>query len=124
MLDSYRREINYLRISVTDRCNLRCRYSMPSEGFRWIPHENILRFEEIIEIVREAVKLGIHKIKGDRWRAFTSKGNCKPNRDVSQHRRGTRPFHDDQWNSSGKICPRIKTSWIAAYQYQPRYCQC
>ncbi|HRC66817.1 MAG TPA: radical SAM protein [Bacteroidales bacterium] len=63
MLDSYRREINYLRISVTDRCNLRCRYCMPSEGFRWIPHENILRFEEIIEIVREAVKLGIHKIR-------------------------------------------------------------
>ncbi|HOU35528.1 MAG: radical SAM protein [Bacteroidales bacterium] len=63
MLDSYKREINYLRISVTDRCNLRCRYCMPSEGFRWIPHENILRFEEIIEIVREAVKLGIHKIR-------------------------------------------------------------
>ena len=63
MLDSYKREINYLRISVTDRCNLRCRYCMPSEGFRWIPHENTLRFEEIIEIVREAVKLGIHKIR-------------------------------------------------------------
>lgn len=63
MLDSYHRNINYLRISVTDRCNLRCRYCMPEEGIRWIDHQHILRFEEIVEVVKVAVGLGIDKIR-------------------------------------------------------------
>jgi len=63
MRDSYDREITYLRISVTDRCNLRCRYCMPEEGVRWIPHEEILSFEEITNFVRTAVSLGIHKVR-------------------------------------------------------------
>ena len=63
MQDSYGREISYLRISVTDRCNLRCRYCMPEEGVPLIPHEQILRYEQIAEIVREAAKLGFTKVR-------------------------------------------------------------
>lgn len=63
MLDQYNRKINYLRISVTDRCNLRCRYCMPAEGIEWIDHSRILSFEEIIEVVEEAVSLGVDKIR-------------------------------------------------------------
>ncbi|MFN3556879.1 MAG: GTP 3',8-cyclase MoaA [Bacteroidales bacterium] len=63
MLDLYNRRINYLRISVTDRCNLRCRYCMPEDGVCMVKHEEILTFEEIRDVVAVAVPLGIDKIR-------------------------------------------------------------
>jgi GTP 3',8-cyclase len=63
MLDQYNREINYLRVSVTDRCNLRCSYCMPCEDFVMLPHSEILSFDEIVEVVRIAVELGIDKVR-------------------------------------------------------------
>jgi cyclic pyranopterin phosphate synthase len=62
-LDSFARPINYLRISVTDRCNLRCVYCMPAEGIPLLPHDEILTFEEIVRVVRQASELGIYKIR-------------------------------------------------------------
>ena len=62
-LDAYNRPISYLRISVTDRCNLRCVYCMPPEGVVCRPHEEILRYEEIETVVRAAAELGISKIR-------------------------------------------------------------
>jgi cyclic pyranopterin phosphate synthase len=62
-LDAYNRPISYLRISVTDRCNLRCIYCMPSEGVPCRSHEEILRYEEIETIVRAAAELGISKVR-------------------------------------------------------------
>ena len=62
MRDQYGRRINYLRISVTDRCNLRCRYCMP-EGVQDVGMKNILTFEEIWEIVKTGVSLGITHIR-------------------------------------------------------------
>ena len=62
MLDQYGRGIDYLRISVTDRCNLRCRYCMP-EPVAAVRHEDILRYEEILRICRAAAQLGITKFK-------------------------------------------------------------
>ncbi len=62
-VDAYNRPISYLRISVTDRCNLRCIYCMPEEGIPWRPHEQVLRYEEIETIVRAAAELGITKIR-------------------------------------------------------------
>ena len=53
MRDQFGRKIEYLRISVTDRCNFRCRYCMPLEGLPWLPKQEILRYEEITEIVRQ-----------------------------------------------------------------------
>ncbi|MBM4433084.1 MAG: GTP 3',8-cyclase MoaA [Chloroflexi bacterium] len=61
--DSFKRPINYLRISVTDRCNLRCIYCMSSDGVYLMPHEAILTYEEIRLIVKAAAELGISKIR-------------------------------------------------------------
>ncbi len=63
MIDGYGRKINYLRLSVTDRCNLRCRYCMPEEGIEKLNHNDILSLEEINEIVSSFVSLGIDKIR-------------------------------------------------------------
>ena len=57
--DSFQRPINYLRISVTDRCNLRCIYCMPADGVRLMSHSDILTYEEIYTIVQAAAELGI-----------------------------------------------------------------
>lgn len=64
MKDNYNREIDYLRISVIDRCNLRCIYCMPEEGIsNLLPHDEILSYEEILKIVEVALDLGIRKIR-------------------------------------------------------------
>jgi len=63
MLDRFDRRINYLRISVTDRCNCRCVYCMPEEGVTLAPRENILSFEEIFEVTKTAVEMGIDKVR-------------------------------------------------------------
>ncbi|HAG51448.1 MAG TPA: hypothetical protein DCL42_08935, partial [Deltaproteobacteria bacterium] len=63
LIDSYNRPIDYLRISVTDRCNLRCVYCMPAEGIPLSESENILRYEELLRIADIAVRHGITKIR-------------------------------------------------------------
>ena len=63
MFDSYNRKIDYMRISVTDRCNLRCKYCMPSDGVDFISHNEILTYDEIIRLIKIATKLGITNIK-------------------------------------------------------------
>ena len=62
MKDLQGRDINYMRISVTDRCNLRCKYCMP-DGIELLPMSEILRFEEILKVCRQAVELGITRFK-------------------------------------------------------------
>lgn len=63
-MDVYSRQINYMRISITDLCNLRCQYCMPEDGINNKKnHREILTFEEIISIVKEGAKLGINKIR-------------------------------------------------------------
>jgi cyclic pyranopterin phosphate synthase len=61
--DSFQRPINYLRISVTDRCNLRCIYCMPGDGVSLMSHGDILSYEEIYTVVRAAAQLGISKVR-------------------------------------------------------------
>ena len=63
MKDRYGREIEYLRISLTDLCNLRCVYCMPEGGICKLPHDRILTLEEVVEIAGAAVELGIRKIR-------------------------------------------------------------
>lgn len=63
MLDRFNRKINYLRISVTDRCNLRCTYCMPECGVDLIRHQDVLSFEEILEVVKVSVGFGVDKIR-------------------------------------------------------------
>ncbi|MGQ9848119.1 MAG: GTP 3',8-cyclase MoaA [Bacteroidales bacterium] len=63
LYDSFNRRINYLRVSVTDKCNFRCTYCMPEEGVQFIPHEKILRLEEIVEFIKIASNYGINKVR-------------------------------------------------------------
>jgi len=63
MLDPYDRRIDYLRVSVTDRCNLRCVYCMPADGVPLKRHADILSYEQIADVVREAAALGVKKVR-------------------------------------------------------------
>ncbi|MBR1914567.1 MAG: radical SAM protein, partial [Lachnospiraceae bacterium] len=63
MTDGYGREIDYLRISLTDKCNLRCSYCMPREGIRHIEHGDILTLEEIGRLARIMAELGIRRVR-------------------------------------------------------------
>jgi len=63
MKDSFGREINYLRVSLTDRCNLRCVYCMPMDGLTFIPNDKLLGADEIEKVVRAAVDAGFKKVR-------------------------------------------------------------
>ena len=62
-IEKTNRVINYLRLSITDRCNLRCIYCMPEEGINFLPHSEILTYEEILHLVRLSVQNGIRKVR-------------------------------------------------------------
>ncbi|MCD6653718.1 MAG: GTP 3',8-cyclase MoaA [Sulfurovum sp.] len=63
LIDGYGRTVNYLRISVTERCNFRCQYCMPEKPFSWVPKENLLSFEELFLFVKVAIDEGVTKIR-------------------------------------------------------------
>lgn len=77
MQDAFKRDINYLRISVTDRCNLRCVYCMPPEGVKHVPHREILTIEEIETLVKAAAGVGIRKIRLTGGEPLVRKGLTK-----------------------------------------------
>ncbi|MDP3023020.1 MAG: GTP 3',8-cyclase MoaA [Sulfuricurvum sp.] len=61
--DSYGRTVDYLRVSVTERCNFRCQYCMPEKPFSWVPKENLLTFEELFEFIKVSIDEGVKKIR-------------------------------------------------------------
>ena len=63
LIDSFGRTLDYLRVSITDRCNLRCLYCMPPQGVKWTPHESILTFEEILGLTGIMSQLGVKHVK-------------------------------------------------------------
>lgn len=63
LTDSFGRHIDYLRLAVTDRCNLRCRYCMPAEGLQWVPRESLLSYEEMMTLLGIFHELGITKLR-------------------------------------------------------------
>ena len=63
LVDKYKRVIDYIRVSVTSRCNFRCLYCMPNTPFEWIPHEKVMRYEEMFEFLRLAIDEGVKKIR-------------------------------------------------------------
>lgn len=63
LIDKFGRVVTKLRVSVTDRCNMRCLYCMPAEGLEWMPREDILTFEEIRRVVKLSAELGVRKIR-------------------------------------------------------------
>jgi GTP 3',8-cyclase len=63
LIDGFSRPITYLRVSVTDKCNLRCVYCMPESGLPWLGRDEILSYEEIVEVVRAAASVGVRSIR-------------------------------------------------------------
>ncbi len=63
LIDGHGREVNYLRVSVTERCNFRCQYCMPDKPFSWVPRENLLSFEELFLFMKVAIDEGVNKIR-------------------------------------------------------------
>jgi cyclic pyranopterin phosphate synthase len=63
LIDGWGREIRSLRVSVTDKCNFRCRYCMPAEGLEWLPRDEVLSFEEIARLVRLLAAMGVDEIR-------------------------------------------------------------
>jgi cyclic pyranopterin phosphate synthase len=77
LIDNHGRPINYLRLSITDRCNLRCRYCRPEEGVPFISHDEILTFEELEHLVTIFCSLGINKVRVTGGEPFSRRG-CMP----------------------------------------------
>ncbi|MDY0195880.1 MAG: GTP 3',8-cyclase MoaA [Sulfurovaceae bacterium] len=63
LIDGHGRRVNYLRVSVTERCNFRCQYCMPEKPFSWVPHENLLSFEELFLFIKATIDEGVDKIR-------------------------------------------------------------
>jgi len=77
LIDRYKRHLNYLRISITDRCNLRCLYCNPRLSQKKLPHKDVLRYEEILRIARIGASLGINKIRITGGEPLVRKGCCE-----------------------------------------------
>lgn len=91
MKDQYGRQIDYMRVSVTDRCNLRCVYCMPKEGVPFLPQEQILSFDEVERICQDRSQAWHHKNQTDRGRtscASESAGACRKIKESFRNRRG------------------------------------
>ena len=110
--DSFQRPINYLRISVTDRCNLRCVYCMPDGGVPCIDHAEILTFEEIIRVVRAAADLGITKVRLTGGEPLVRAGLPELIRLISE----IKTIEDIALTSNGimlaKLAPELKSSGL------------
>lgn len=77
LIDNHGRPITYLRLSITDRCNLRCRYCLPEQGVDFVPHAEILSFEELERLVRLLSALGVSKVRITGGEPFVRQG-CVP----------------------------------------------
>lgn len=103
MYDRYKRKINYLRVSVTDRCNLRCRYCMPAGGIKLMRHKDILSFDEILEVVKTAVKAGVDKVRITGGEPLVRKGITELVRMLS----GIDGIRDLAMTTNGLLLPRF-----------------
>ncbi len=84
LVDNHGRTINYLRLAVTDRCNLRCLYCMPEEGIDWIAREDLLTFPEMLAVSKLLVGMGIEKIRITGGEPFVRKGTVEFLYDLSK----------------------------------------
>lgn len=109
MKDHLGRDIDYLRISVTDRCNLRCLYCMPAEGVPWRPHDEMLRIEEIALIARVAAAEGITKVRLTGGEPLVKKGIVGLIADIK-----AAGIQDISLTTNGLMLPRMAADLKAA----------
>lgn len=82
LTDRHGRRVNYLRLSITDLCNLRCFYCMPSKGVEKLPHQDVLRFEEFLEVTGVAASLGVTKVRITGGEPLIKRGAVKLVREI------------------------------------------
>ena len=121
MIDQYERDINYLRVSVTDRCNLRCTYCMPKEGLSRIGHDDILRYEEIHRIIRVAAGMGITKVRITGGEPLVRRGVAEFIASLRDDpgTEGHQP--DDERHPPRRLCGKPLRGGNPADQHQPRF---
>lgn len=103
MKDNYGRKIDYLRISLTDRCNLRCIYCMPEEGVPFRSHESILRIEEIADFTRRAAQAGIRRVRLTGGEPLIRKGVVDLVREIA----ATPGIEDISLTTNGILLPKM-----------------
>ena len=107
MIDRFGREITYLRLSVTELCNLRCRYCMPAEGVPKRSHDEMLTQEEMLLAVRAAAELGITKLRG----RFHEAGHFQV---LPTFHPAATIYHPD-WLQDLEADMRLLGEWLAAH---------
>jgi cyclic pyranopterin phosphate synthase len=108
--DQFGRRIEYLRISVTDKCNFRCLYCMPLEGLQWLPKSEILSYEEITEVVRQLAPLGLTRL-----RLTGGEPTIRPDLETLIHSlRAIPAISDLALSTNGLRLPQLATSYRAA----------
>ena len=76
LVDNFGRQMEYVRLAVTDRCNLRCQYCMPAQGIDIVPRQELLTFKEMYRLIRVLTELGVHKVRLTGWRTFRAQRFC------------------------------------------------
>src|SRR3989440_12728786 len=95
--DTFGRPLTSLRVSVTDRCNMRCRYCMPEDDYVWLPRESILTFEEIGRLVGVFAGLGVHKVRLTGGGAVLRHGLPTPRAVIARKPRSAAPAMTPHW---------------------------
>jgi len=109
MIDQYGRKIDYMRISVTDRCNLRCRYCMPEQGIDKVTHEEMLSYEEILRLCWIVSALGIRKIKITGGEPLVRLGVCNLIRAI----KGMKDIEQVTLTTNGVMLPAMAKELLA-----------
>ena len=103
MKDIHGRTIDYLRISLTDRCNFRCIYCMPEEGVCQLSHDDILRIEEIARVVRVAAGLGVRSVRLTGGEPLVRKGVADLVREIAR----TPGIENVSMTTNGVLLPKM-----------------
>ncbi len=115
LLDTLQRPLRNLRLSVTDRCNLRCQYCMPEAEYTWLPKQDLLTFEEIDRLVGVFVGLGVDKLRLTGGEPLLRTNLPVLVRQLARHDRGARPGDDHQRHPAGaaRAGPEGRRAWAA-----------
>ncbi|QDF28033.1 GTP 3',8-cyclase MoaA [Halarcobacter anaerophilus] len=103
LIDGHGRKVDYLRVSVTERCNFRCQYCMPEKPFSWVPREELLTYEELFEFIKVAIDKGINKVRVTGGEPLLREGLENFIRMISEYKEGL----DLALTTNGYLLPKV-----------------
>src|SRR5881296_2785366 len=119
LVDTFARPLGNLRLSVTDRCNLRCEYCMPEDDYVWLPREDVLHFEETSALVDVFLSLGVDKVRLTGGEPLLRRAVARPSDLVETRPEGSGA--DDQWRPAGRSNRRAEGGRARTRHGQPRH---